>query len=305
MVIEDEVRITYDDDKHAYTLDGVKVPGVTTIIDECTAKPALPWWGMRVGLAGFARLMESLNSAGWAELATANTYEEVLSGVPHESRQYFGQNDPKRKKPKTLVEKLIIEQRLSTNHVKEEAGDRGTFIHNAAEKLGLGMGVAEVHDLVPEEHWGYAAGLFDWWLDHEPEFLEQEIIVGSRAHQYCGRFDCVVRYNAGPHKGKIVLADFKTSKRVYYSHLVQLDAYDLAYEEMRLEPPGWRAQYPGEGGYGSEAVWPGFDDRHVIHLPATGRYGIQPSRLPRGCFKTYVAMYEQIQLEQATHPELK
>lgn len=302
MVSQGDIAITYDDAKHAYTLDGVKVPGVTTILDECTAKPALPWWGMRVGLAGFARLMAAKNSAGWAELATANTYEEIVTGEPHPDRQYFGVNDKKGKKPKTLVEKLIIEQKLSTNHVKEEAGERGTFIHNAAEQLGLGMPVADVRDMIPDEHEGYAAGLFDWWLDHEPEFLEQEIIVGSRAHQYCGRFDCVVRYHAGPHKGQVVLADFKTSKRVYFSHLVQLDAYDLAYEEMGLEPPAWRDSAPV---IAPDEPWSGFDARHVIHLPATGRYGITSSRLQRGCFRVYAQMYQQLLLERAAHPELK
>jgi hypothetical protein len=298
MVTVGPPKITYDDARHAYTLDGEKVPSVTTILDACTSKPALPWWGMRVGLAAMVRIMEKYP---WAELANANTYEEVLSGVPAQGREFF---QPKRRnpKPKTLLEMATLELKLSTNHVKEDAGERGTIIHNAMEQLGLGADIDDIVDGVPEEHRGYVEGMCDWWLDHEPEFLEQEIIVASRTHQYAGRFDFVVRYRSGPHAGQIVLGDLKTSKRVYRSHLVQLDAYDLAYEEMGLEPPGWR----DANGHAPIIAgdWAGFDARQVIHVTPTGGYQIVTSKIPRGHFAHYANLHRQLLLEATLHPEL-
>lgn len=56
--------------------------------------------------------------------------------------------------------------------------------------------------------------------------LASEGMVASVAYQYAGTFD-----RLGARKGRIVLSDFKTSKGIYFSHLVQLGAYSLAIKE--------------------------------------------------------------------------
>lgn len=272
------IHIEYDDDKHAYKIDGEPVPGVTSILDETVSKPALPWWGMRVGMAA---VIHAMQTSGWAALANANTYAEILSGVPHPDRQFFGPSDTAKKKPKTLVEMLAIKNKLSTNHVKEEAGDRGTAIHAALEELAAGV-VPSV-DEFPPEHRGFIQGLCRWWLDQEPEFVENEVIVGSRRHRYAGRFDFVAIPQAGAHEGQRGLIDLKTSKRVYMTHLIQLDGYEVAYEEMEAGDP--------------------FDFKQVLHVPGDGTYALKDSKIPKGAFIKRVELYHQMQLEKKLHPD--
>lgn len=271
--------ITYEDERHKYWIDGEPVASVTQILNATEVKGALPWWGMRVGLAA---MVHAMASTGWAQLANANAYAEILAGVPAEGAQFFTRNDKKRKKPKTFVEALAIDNRLTTNHVKEEAGDRGTSIHDALEALGAGV-MPDLDDY-PVENQGYIQGLMRWWLDHEPEFEEQEIIVGSKELGYAGRFDKVIRYHAGPHQNLRILSDLKTSKGVYMSHLVQLDAYEIAYVEQGAGDP--------------------FDAKHVLQVSKDGNYQIVPSKLERGAFRPRVALYQQKLAEARAHPEM-
>lgn len=272
--------ITYEDGPHKYWIDGEEVASVTQILEKTEAKPALPWWGMRVGMAA---IIHAMGSSSWAELANANTYREILAGKPEPGREFFTRNDKKRKKPKTLVEALCIDNRLSTNHVKEDAGDRGTAIHDAMEALGAGV-MPDIDDFPVEFH-GYIEGLMRWWLDHEPDFVHQEVIVGSKELRYAGRFDKVLTYNKGPHQDKLILSDLKTSKAVYLSHLVQLDGYEVGWVEM------------GAG--------PLFDAKHVLNVPGDGSYQIVESKLERGTFRKRAELYHQIVADEKAHPEFK
>lgn len=258
--------ITYDDDKHAYTVDGESVPSVTEILNATESKDALPWWGMRVGMAAVIKLLEDV---GYAGLVAANTYEEIVSGKPAPENAHYGEKDFKRRKPKTLVEKLTIERKLTTNHVKEDAGDRGTSIHAAMEAMGVGV-MPDVADF-PPEHRGYIQGLAKWWLDFEPEFLEQEVIVGSKKHSYAGRFDGRITYHAGVRKDEHGLMDLKTSKGVYMSHAKQLTGYEIAYTEMDAGPA--------------------FDFKQVLHVPGDGSYRLVETCAPDRVFLAAVELF--------------
>jgi len=71
-----------------------------------------------------------------------------------------------------------------------------------------------------------------WVQQQQFTFLAMEQQVISRQHRYGGTFDVL-----GVHEGQRVLADFKTSKAVYPSHLIQLAAYQMAYDEEHPETP--------------------------------------------------------------------
>lgn len=274
---ERPIRLDYDDDKHQYWLDGVPVPSVSTIVNETEPKEALPWWGMRVGMAHVVGL---LNEMGWAEVAAANEYHEVLTGIPAPGREHFYDNDPKGRKPKTLVEKMASVKKRSTNHVKEEAGDRGTAIHAVLEALGNGV-MPNAMDF-PDQQRGWVAGVCSWWLDCEPEFLHQEVMVGSRTHRYAGRFDVECVFKAGPYAGERCLVDLKTSKDVYRSHLVQLTGYEIAYVEMGLGDV--------------------FDRKLVLQVSKDGRYQLYESRTRPQLFVAKVVQLREIALDKAAHP---
>ena len=265
-LIETPIEIRYDDDKHKYWIDGEEVVSVSQILDRTSAKDALPWWGMRVGMAS---IVTALATTGWAEIANANTPKEIIEGVPAQGSEYFGKNDQARKKPKTLVEALALDNRVTTNHIKEDAGARGTNVHAAMEAFAVGK-MPDAEEF-PVDQRGYVQALAQWWLDHEPEFLENEVIVGSRIWRYAGRFDTVVRYQAGPHKGKRVLADLKTSKSVYLSHLKQLVGYKIAYLEMGAGDP--------------------FDELQVVHADKHGNYNIVPSSCSDESFTAAAMLY--------------
>jgi hypothetical protein len=277
--------IDYDDAKHIYRINGEIVPSVTQILDTTEAKDALPWWGMRVGMAA---VVQHLGTTGWAELANANTPAEIIEGVPKPGSEYYGARDTAKKKPKTLVEALTVDAKVSTNHIKDEAGDRGTSIHAAMEAFAAGV-MPDVMEF-PEEHRGWIAGLCRWWLEQEPEFLENEVIVGSLEHRYAGRFDTVLTYHAGPHQGLRILTDLKTSKSVYMSHLKQLAGYELAYHETiraagdPLEP---------------------FDAKHVLHVDRHGGYRIIPSLVEPETFLAAVALHRRNEIEKDKHRHLE
>ena len=102
--------LTYREDyfggrSHGYKLDGVKVPGVTTLISDGLPKPALISWGAKKVAAYVAEHPELLSQMSGPEV------ESFLAGVPDRDRQ--------------------------------EALRRGSYLHELAEKVGRGE-VAEV-----------------------------------------------------------------------------------------------------------------------------------------------------------------
>lgn len=77
---------------------------------------------------------------------------------------------------------------------------------------------------------------------HPENTLDVELFVLNREVGYAGQFDLLY---ADEDTGEVVLADIKTSKRVYDKHLIQLSAYayavDIAVDRMevlRLNPDG-------------------------------------------------------------------
>lgn len=224
-------EIKYDDPSHRYWIapqraSVYEVPSITTILDATTQKGGLPWWGMRVGLAS---AIAAMGEVAWAEIANANTPAEIIdpAKITDPARAYFTKNDRKREKPRSMVECLTVDKKRSVNHIKEEAGDRGTAIHKVLEDLGADI-MPSVTDF-PPEHRGWVAAVMQWWLDQEPEIEEMEVITGSHRYGFAGRFDLICRYP----DGQRVLTDLKTSKGVYVSHLVQLAGYRLGYRELQ------------------------------------------------------------------------
>ena len=221
-----------------------EVPGVTDVL-KVLDKPALPWWGMTIGVRGVLDLYErgllrpglvldppQLACPGRVGIGTAGF---IVAG------------------PEQVVE-MLKEQKLTVNHVRDKAGDRGQSCHDAFELWATEGTIPEPAMFPPEER-GYIIGLLKF-ITHvtlgEPVFESTEVVVGSPKHGYAGRYDwrmkttkeCTVVKHHTPVKGDqfatlapgSYLGDVKTSKDVYpESHFRQLEAYEGASVESGYE----------------------------------------------------------------------
>lgn len=117
---------------------------------------------------------------------------------------------------------------------RDKAGDTGTKVHSWIENHLQG------HDLPIDKDMRPSVNAFlKWERENDIEVLEQERIVYSKEHDYCGTVDLVFNMN-----GKRYVADFKTSDtdkewKKYYTgrrrprneHLLQCALYDQALTE--------------------------------------------------------------------------
>lgn len=137
---------------HSYLIDGVKVPGVTTVLSKGIPKPALPYWSART-VAEFVAdaepsTLDAMRAPGRASFISA------LKQIPWSQRN--------------------------------DAARRGKEVHTLAEKL-----IADERVDVPEELAGYvdsAVKFMDRW---KPAPLLTEKVVGSYRWGYAGTFDLV------------------------------------------------------------------------------------------------------------------
>jgi hypothetical protein len=264
------IEVKYDDEQHRYWLRSdvegweswTEVPSVTKILGAMSSKDALPWWGMRVGMAAVVAMMSDVS---WAEIANCAEPKHIITPtLLPEGQRHFSKSDYRREKPKSLVEAWAVENKRSTNHILDEASERGEGAHGVLEALALD----EMPDpgKFPEDRRGWVQGIMQWWLDQEPRFLMNEVIVASVKHRFAGRFDTIVQYP----DGRICLVDLKTSKGVYKTHLRQLATYVVGFDEMNL----WPLLHEQ---LGHKLLADRFDGLEVLHVTQSGEYRLVPS----------------------------
>lgn len=121
--------------------------------------------------------------------------------------------------------------------IKAEAGDKGSKVHNAIERMLDGVEVkmedkfySKLSDadeeLTAEEYTALYA--FKEWFDKEkPEILMKESTVVSKKYNFAGTVDCVAKLG-----GDIYILDWKTSQNIWPSMEAQLSSYKQALKEM-------------------------------------------------------------------------
>ena len=102
-----------------------------------------------------------------------------------------------------------------------KAGDIGTALHELAELHIKGEYYELPEDPIVQECFNKFK---DWWAEQEYEVTFTEKSFCCRKYKYGGTADLLVNGDT--------LVDFKTSKRVYDDHLVQLGAYKFMIEEQ-------------------------------------------------------------------------
>ena len=217
---------------NAATLDCLwrEVPSVTTVLGVLDKSGPLTWWGQGVGVEGTLELF---------------------------GRHLFPPDDPLPSKDRVV--ELLTEHKLTVNHVKDKAADRGVNVHGALETWVAGQTFA-TSDFEEHEQ-GYVRGLgeFVTAVDAVADTRESELMVGSLQHQYAGRFDLVLTlskpvpvvtrcYPKRPPKIEEIpagryLVDLKTRAKasVYPTNYMQLEAYEAAAVECGYEPTDYRA----------------------------------------------------------------
>ncbi len=130
--------------------------------------------------------------------------------------------------------------------IKEEAGDRGSKVHNAIYDLLKRKTVkfsdkywndtTKDHEPLNEREWECLIAFRKFWEDKKPQLIASEIICYSEKHFYAGMIDFI-----GIIDGKVVLIDWKTSLRIYPSFLLQVAAYWQAENEKGKFKPAQTA----------------------------------------------------------------
>jgi hypothetical protein len=219
---------------------GKRLDSVTKILG-ILDKPALPWWGMEIGIEGILTLVAT------GELILTRDGETYAFEITDEEARQEIMNNPDLVTDKKRIAKLLTLNKLTVNHVRDDAGDRGQDAHDAFETW-VNTGILPEPRAWPHDQQGYIRALRTFIDEHELECFDTEVMVASPSLRFGGRYD--VR---GKLDGIISLADVKTSKRIYVSHFLQLEAYE---------------------GAGIEIGHPVTDQRVVIHLAETGEYAI-------------------------------
>jgi hypothetical protein len=206
---------------HGYTLDGIKIPGVTTIIGEGIPKPGLIGWaGDEVAEYVIDRLRlddgHVLADDLVADIRKVAKYPIPATGLPRT--------------------KLAKELAFAPSRTRDAGGLKGTQVHEIAKRL------AETGEWTPgegDEHLtGYADALEAWWHDWQPGgrvLVERPVL--NRDVFYAGTFDLVAELRAPGwclvcgSRGCLgrVLADYKAGRSgIFGETALQLAGYRFA-----------------------------------------------------------------------------
>lgn len=258
---------------------GKKVSSVTEILG-ILDKPALPWWGMTMGVEGVLGLvgdgLVTLTRDGdavevdydWARIRELEEFKQKNS----KGKWVFILEDPEVVTDTQKLTKLLTLTQRTVNHVRDKAGDRGTDAHNAFETWAE-TGILPDPAAWPEDLQGYVHGLLKFFQETTMTHVSTEVMVGSLEHQFAGRYD--IRAKVTNERYLMVdrpsVMDLKTSKRVYVSHFLQCEGYE---------------------GAGIECGWKPSETRYVVHC-REGDYEIVPSEA------TYEDFLAAIRLQRA------
>jgi hypothetical protein len=258
---------------------GKKVSSVTEILG-ILDKPALPWWGMTIGVDGILHLIAEKVVTLTLDGDTVSVwYNRPLIAMLEEKKKkktksYVGVfEDPEvDTDPKRLVKLLTLTEK-TVNHVRDNAGARGTKAHDAFETW-CATGVLPSVEAFPEDQREYVEGLHKFFAETTMEKVSTEVMVGSLTHRFAGRYDlrCVLTNKRFKINAVKSLADLKTSKHVYVSHFLQCEGYE---------------------GAGIECGWKPSDKRFVVHCKG-GDYEIVESEADYGDFLAAITLQRAI-----------
>jgi hypothetical protein len=167
------------------------------------------------------------------------------------------------------LHQLLKTHELTPWAARDHGGAIGKAAHSDVEAWCRG----EVVDWSPESE-GFPNWVIERGLDRG-DIVSSEVPLVSFRHQFAGTVDLVYR---APVIDKLVLTDVKTGKYVQWVHLVQCQAYQIAWEEQ-----------------GREAIW----KTSVLHVRPTseipgGWREMTTDVLDRDCFLRILDIYRSL-----------
>lgn len=131
----------------------------------------------------------------------------------------------------TNIEKV---QAIAFAHRRQAdaAAAKGDNVHDLIDAWSKGIAMD-----VPKGVKGQVEQFSSFMLDHKPTFLETEVTLWSRQHQYAGTADWIAEIG-----GVVVLGDNKTGRKVYPEVGLQLSA--LAHCDFIIRPDGTEEAIP-------------------------------------------------------------
>ncbi len=188
-----KVELVFNEARHIFTVDGRKIPSVTTATGVIDKSGPLMHWAVKLVKE---YLLQNLN---------------VLI------------EDTKGGKITAIIEEAAIQHRVR----KEKAADLGTQVHRWAEEFIKAKTKEDWPPLPrdPQVHNGVTAFL-KWVDEYDVKFLSSERHIYSMKHDYAGIMDAEAII-----KGKKSVVDFKTSNALYSEMRLQVAAYQGAIEE--------------------------------------------------------------------------
>lgn len=182
--------------EHIHTFEGQPLYGTTTLIKE-VLPPFLAKWG---GQCTMDYIFE--HQLTFATLLTTGIREEIDAFAAKAVNAWL--------------------------NVRNAAGEKGTDMHAELEKYVSGC--LENQDGVPiGGRWAHEAvqKFSEWSVKNVEKFIFSEKNTYSKSLWCGGVVDCLARMK----DGKLAVIDFKSSKAVYFNHVVQTAGYALQLEE--------------------------------------------------------------------------
>lgn len=209
---------------HIYYLDGVKVPGVTTILGGGMPKPALIRWGINSVTDYVIEGLEIVDDNRGGEIVSADNLVSDLRRLNERRAQTGGtklsMRAPAGRLPKTNLGKLLAQ---TPYLARDEAANRGTEVHKHAQSIADGDEIL-VEDVPPELR-GHVRQYIDWLDCFDVAEAQTEVVVVNRTWRYMGQADLICDI---PGIGRC-LVDLKTGETgVYGEACVQVAMYASA-----------------------------------------------------------------------------
>lgn len=134
--------------------------------------------------------------------------------------------------PKALLD-WAKKNGVESDQIMIDAASRGSHIHHAIEMIIRGEklvmdtlvfnGQNDKEEPLTTDEWEVVKTFVDWNNEVKPKYLLSECTVISKKYGFGGTLDAVAVIG-----DKMYLIDFKTSKSIYSSHLVQIASYKQA-----------------------------------------------------------------------------
>lgn len=290
-------EIQYHDPTHTYKIDGQPVPSVSTVLNALD-KPALVWWGMKVGAAGIEALhdrgklriyrkalqvlwepsrqeLEKAAKAIAKERKAAGAEVGPWSKMTDDQRAAWLAEAAKKLPPhwepateESLVDALTREK-LTTNHIRDERGRHGTNAHKMFEnwaQMGIMPDPSQIED--DDEERGRVEALLAFCEDAQESYgRKTEVIVGSKKLRVAGRYDFECNL-----VGELVTKLSPRETRVFTGEPCLLD--------VKTAKSVYQSHFLQLEGYEGLRIESGYDPtrwRIVIHLLPSGSYRLHRS----------------------------